>query len=190
MVADSEGSISYGLVLTAILVVFITIFTFTLLEYNTDLLIGEPNNVDDNSEDRNDSVNSITDNKTANIELISDGSVVDTVTAEKSTTRTERYVGLSNRETLQDGEGMIFIYNDSSNRTFAMRDMNFGLDIVFVSSNCSVNSIEHAEKPSLDETGEEKFNRYNGTGKYVIELPYNYTENRISEGDSISFTDC
>lgn len=124
------------------------------------------------------------------IELVSEGMIVDTINAETARTRTELYTGLSNRETLNDGKGMIFIYDRSSDRTFVMRDMDFGLDIVFIGSNCSVNSIEHAEKPKPRETGTEVVNQYNGTGKYVLELPYKYTDDRISKGDSVSFDGC
>lgn len=188
-VPDLESEISYKqlTVVIAVLIVVIIISAVIISDYNNiDPLMGEADNIDS----ENDNLDNIMDEETAEIELVSNGRVVDTVTAEKSTTITEIYTGLSNAETLRDGEGMIFIYDDLSDRTFVMRDMDFGLDIVFISSDCSVNSIEHAEKPRPGETGEEAFNQYNGTAKYVLELPYKYTENRISEGDSISFAGC
>lgn len=178
-------------VVIVVLVVVMIISTVILSDYNNiDPLIGGADDIDDNSENENNSLGNRMDMETAEVKLISNGKVVDTVTAEKSTTITEIYTGLSNKETLESGEGMIFIYDNTSDRTFVMREMDFGLDIVFIGDDCSVNSIKHAEKPKPGETGEEVFNQYNGTARYVLELPYNYTENRISEEDSISFNDC
>lgn len=178
-------------VVIVVLAVVMIISTVILSDYNNiDPLIGGADDIDGNSENENNSLGNRMDMETAEVKLISNGKVVDTITAEKSTTITEIYTGLSNKETLESGEGMIFIYDNTSDRTFVMREMDFGLDIVFIGGDCSVNSIKHAEKPKPSETGEEVFNQYNGTARYVLELPYNYTENRISEEDSISFNDC
>lgn len=44
----------------------------------------------------------------------------------------EQYQGLSDRETLCDNCGMIFLYPDPRPLTFVMRRMNFPLDIVWI----------------------------------------------------------
>lgn len=124
------------------------------------------------------------------VDLLSDGDVVDTISARTATTSIERYTGLSNTESLDKGQGMIFIYGEQYDRTFVMRDMDFGLDIIFIDSNCSVNSIKHAEEPTSGQSGTEPIHQYNGSARYVLELPYKYTEGKLSEGDSVDFYKC
>lgn len=124
------------------------------------------------------------------VNLLSDGEVVDTINARTATTPMERYTGLSNTGSLSDGYGMIFIFDKQDDRTFVMRDMDFGLDIIFIDSNCSVNSIRHAREPISGQSGTEPVHQYNASSKYVLEVPYKYTENKISEGDSVDFYKC
>jgi hypothetical protein len=63
-----------------------------------------------------------------------------------------------------------------------MRRMAFPLDIVFVDANGTITRIHHAPTESDDED----LTRYRGTGKYVLEVPMNYTTERgIEEGDTV-----
>ncbi|MFH1030403.1 MAG: DUF192 domain-containing protein [bacterium] len=43
-----------------------------------------------------------------------------------------RYKGLSNRDNLCEDCGMLFAFNEKDTRTFVMRDMKFGLDIIWI----------------------------------------------------------
>lgn len=130
------------------------------------------------------------DDKRVDVHLLSDGRVVDTISARTATTPTELYTGLSDTETLGNGQGMIFIYDEQSKKEIVMRDMDFGLDIIFIDSNCSVNTIKHAEKPISGQSGTEPMHQYNASAQYVLELPYKYTEGEISRGDSVDFYEC
>lgn len=97
----------------------------------------------------------------------------------------ERYEGLSNTAPLDDGEGMLFVHDEESSYAYVMREMNYPLDIVFVGANGTVTTIHHAELPS-EGTGGGDLTRYRGRGKYVIELPYGYTnETGITAGDRV-----
>lgn len=108
------------------------------------------------------------------------------VSAEISSTYEERRTGLSNRESLSDGEGMLFVYQNQGNRTFTMRNMSFGLDIVFVGSDCRITGIKSAEKPQTGKLENEDDYLYTGVGKYVVEVPYNYTKRAgIEESDRV-----
>jgi uncharacterized membrane protein (UPF0127 family) len=49
-----------------------------------------------------------------------------------TTTATEQYQGLSDRERICDSCGMLFTFDDARERTFVMRRMLFALDIVWV----------------------------------------------------------
>lgn len=108
------------------------------------------------------------------------------IEVELATTSSERYQGLSDRDNLEE-EGMAFLYNEEDERTFVMRDMDFGIDIIFVDENCEITDIYNAEKPTENETGVDEYtNRYTGFGIYVIEVPFEYTkDNNISESDEI-----
>jgi len=54
------------------------------------------------------------------------------IQAEVADTSSERYQGLSGRESLCDNCGMWFVFPDAQKRTFVMRDMNFSLDILWI----------------------------------------------------------
>lgn len=81
----------------------------------------------------------------------------------------ERYLGLSNHDSLADDEGMLFVYDQAANHTFVMRGMDFGIDIVYVDSEGCVTSVNPAPKPGPNEDGSEQ--EYPGYGQYVIEVP-------------------
>ncbi len=55
-----------------------------------------------------------------------------TWTVELATTADARYEGLSNREQLPPGRGMLFIYPDANVREFCMRQCLIPLDIAFI----------------------------------------------------------
>ena len=47
-------------------------------------------------------------------------------------TKTEQEKGLSGRENLSSGTGMLFVYSQPSYRSFWMKEMNFYLDFVWI----------------------------------------------------------
>lgn len=99
-----------------------------------------------------------------------------------SDTYAERYTGLSDTEELGPNEGMLFIHPSEGNHTYVMRDMAFPIDIVFVDANGTITTIHHAELPA---EGEE-LRGYSGRGKYVVELPYGFTNHtNIDVGDTV-----
>lgn len=54
--------------------------------------------------------------------------------AKLAKTAQEHYQGLSHRQMLGENEGLLFVFRDSSQKSFVMRDMNFPLDIIFISN--------------------------------------------------------
>jgi uncharacterized membrane protein (UPF0127 family) len=50
-----------------------------------------------------------------------------------------QYRGLSGRNKIAADEGMLFLFADTSDRTFVMRKMNFPLDIVFIRDHRIIN---------------------------------------------------
>ena len=53
-------------------------------------------------------------------------------------TPAERNQGLSGREELPEGTGMLFVFEGDQHLSFWMRDMNFPLDMVWIDSACTV----------------------------------------------------
>ncbi|KAB1197261.1 MULTISPECIES: DUF192 domain-containing protein [Haloferax] len=113
------------------------------------------------------------------------GETLATVDARVADTYAKRYTGLSDTESLAKDEGMWFVHDSPGSYAYVMRDMDFPLDIVFVAENGTITTIHHAELDP-EGTSESDLTRYRGTGKYVLELPYGYTnETDIEVGDQV-----
>jgi hypothetical protein len=113
-----------------------------------------------------------------------DGERLGSVEARVADDRVERYAGLSHTDSLGDDEGMWFVHGGVDERTYVMRGMSFGIDIVFVAPNGTVTTVHHAEAPGEGVNGESL--RYEGTGRYVLELPYEWTtRNGLGVGDCV-----
>ena len=57
---------------------------------------------------------------------------------ELAVTPEERSQGLSGREVLPEGSGMLFVFEGDQHLSFWMREMNFPLDMVWIDSSCHV----------------------------------------------------
>jgi uncharacterized membrane protein (UPF0127 family) len=97
-----------------------------------------------------------------------------------------RFTGLSETDDLPDDRGMLFVYDAPVDPTYVMRNMSFGIDIVFIGSNGTITGVHHAPAPGPDEDGNEQ--RYPGTGQYVLEVNYEWTAERgVEVGDRVAF---
>ncbi|MFB6294027.1 MAG: DUF192 domain-containing protein [Halonotius sp.] len=106
-----------------------------------------------------------------------DATALATVEVRIADTFEKRYTGLSNTTSLGPNEGMLFVH-DRNAPGYVMRDMAFPIDIVFVDSDGEITTIHHA---AVDAE-----RTFRGPGRYVLELPYNYTvENGIAVGDRV-----
>jgi uncharacterized membrane protein (UPF0127 family) len=107
------------------------------------------------------------------------------VDVEVAATRIERYRGLSGHETLPEGEGMLFVHGHEREYTYVMREMDFGIDIVFVDADGRVTAVHNASAPDPGEDGTDQ--RYTGLGRFVLEVPRGYAaEHGIEAGDSVT----
>jgi uncharacterized membrane protein (UPF0127 family) len=117
------------------------------------------------------------DRATVNIVDGETGTTLATVEVRIADTFPKRYTGLSNTSSLGPNEGMLFVH-EGETPGYVMRDMAFPIDIVFIDSDGEITTIHHAAVDA-DQT-------FRGPGRYVLELPYNYTvENRITVGDRV-----
>ena len=95
-----------------------------------------------------------------------DGTELATVDARIADTRDKRRIGLSRTDSLANGTGMLFVHGSADSRSYHMRNMTIGLDIVFVDSDGTITEIHDAPVPAVGGTGP-----YRGTGQYVLEVP-------------------
>lgn len=110
------------------------------------------------------------------------------VRAAVADTYSKKYTGLSKTESLPADRGMWFPYDAPGNHTYVMRDMSFGIDIVYVDSEGTITTIHHAPEPGPGEDGEDQ--RYPGYGQYVLEVNYNWTvRHDVEEGDRVVVSD-
>ena len=123
------------------------------------------------------------DYETAQLRVTSPaGDPLGSVTAAIADTADLRYLGLSDTADLPEDRGMLFVYDAVDDRTFVMREMDFGIDIVYADGDGVITEIHHARAPEPDEDGEEQ--RYPGRGQYVLEVAYEWTTDRgVSVGD-------
>lgn len=63
-------------------------------------------------------------------------------------TEAERELGLGNRTSLPDNQGMLFVFPQVQPECFWMKDMHFSLDMVWVDANKKVVYIKHDVSPS------------------------------------------
>ena len=90
--------------------------------------------------------------------------------------------GLSVRESLRANEGMLFIFPQSGNYSFWMKDMNFPIDIIWLDEYKRIIYIKKDARPELfpESYGPESESRY------VLEVMSGFTEkNNLKMGDRV-----
>ena len=106
-----------------------------------------------------------------------------TVDVRIADTGTKRYVGLSETDELEPDEGMLFVHDEVGTYAYVMRNMSFPLDIIFVDADGTITTIHHA---SLPPPGDETLRRYEGRGKYVLEVNRGWTNRTgVAVGDRV-----
>ena len=66
---------------------------------------------------------------------------------ELAETPEKRTQGLSGRDSLAPGAGMLFIHDDEKRYTFWMKDMRFPLDMLWIDADCTVAGISARVPP-------------------------------------------
>jgi hypothetical protein len=115
-----------------------------------------------------------------------DGTELGSVTTAIADTGALRVTGLSDTDSLPEDRGMLFVFDSVGDQTFVMREMDFGLDIVYADAEGVITRIHHAPEPGPGEDGEEQ--HYPGRGQYVLEVNYEWTTERgVEAGDVLDF---
>jgi uncharacterized membrane protein (UPF0127 family) len=141
----------------------------------------------DDGDDGNDGSEVHEDYETTEVRVETPGGEhLGTVTAAIADTLDLRYTGLSETDTLPEDRGMLFVYSRVGDWRYVMRDMDFGLDIVYVDADGTITKIHHAPAPGPNEDGSSQ--SYPGRGQYVLEVNYGWTTERgVTEGDVLAF---
>jgi uncharacterized protein len=68
-----------------------------------------------------------------------------TFAVEIAKTDEERQLGLSDRKSLDQGKGMLFLFDQPGNYSFWMKNMQFPLDLIFIKDNTVVSVSQNAQ---------------------------------------------
>jgi uncharacterized membrane protein (UPF0127 family) len=102
----------------------------------------------------------------------------------------ERKQGLSGREYLEENHGMLFVFNEKSQKAFWMKDMNFAIDIIWIEDNKIV-QIDKNVKPPEPNTPNNELKLYSSklAINYVLEVKAGLSdEYNFKIGDTIDFS--
>ncbi len=94
------------------------------------------------------------------------------VTVSVADTEEARSWGLQGLDGLAEGTGMLFVYDDAADRTFAMKDVSFPIDVLFIGEDGCVSGIVPLDP------GSETLAFSPGPSRYVVELPRGWAEAR------------
>ena len=99
--------------------------------------------------------------------------------------------GLSGRNELKKGEGMLFVFEQPARHYFWMKEMNFPIDIIWLSEGLKVIYVKKDARPesylSAGEVGLETYGP-DAEVKYVLEVAAGFSEeNNLQIGDKVQF---
>jgi uncharacterized protein len=96
----------------------------------------------------------------------------------------ERTQGLSGRPRLADNEGMLFVFDEADRYGFWMKDMNFPIDIIWLSEEGFVVDVDEAASPESYPT----VFKPDVPARFVLEVHAGFArEHSIRQGSKISF---
>ncbi len=114
--------------------------------------------------------------------VVESGGLTHPVVVELAADPASRERGLMFRKHLEDGHGMLFVFDEEAEQSFWMKNTLIPLDMVFISGQGRVVTvIARAEPLSLSP-------RVGGPCRYVLEVPGGWAEARgVGPGDRVRF---
>ena len=98
-------------------------------------------------------------------------------------TEFEIQTGLMYRNSMQNNQGMLFVFNDEQERSFYMKNTKIPLDLIYVDSDLKIVSFQKNAQP-FKETSLPS----NAPAKYVLEINAGLSDNwQLNVGDSLSY---
>lgn len=105
------------------------------------------------------------------------------VSVEVADTDAARTQGLSDRTSLTDGSGMLFVFTPPQEPGFWMKDMNFALDMIWIGTDNTIVKIDKDVAPSTYPS----IFYPPSTVNYVIELPAGFSDaHSLAVGENFS----
>lgn len=103
----------------------------------------------------------------------------------------EQRLGLMNRETLAQDAGMLFTYPEPKIPSFWMKNMKIPLDIIFMSSDKTINHIEKNVPPcKAREDGRCEMYGSPKPSQYILEVNSGYADQKgFKVGDQVEFSE-
>lgn len=109
--------------------------------------------------------------------------VIKAVDMEVSDSESERNQGLMYRQSMKDGESMLFIFDKEEPQAFWMKNTYVSLDIIYINAAFEIVSIGKNTQPLSQNSV-----RSEGPAMYVVEVPGGFTDAYgIMKGDKITF---
>lgn len=105
------------------------------------------------------------------------------IDVELSQDDTDRQLGLMYRDKMAENQGMLFVFEDETIRSFWMKNTVLSLDMLFVDAKNEIVTIHKSTTPYSEES-------YSSTkpAKYVVEVNGGFTDkHKIAVGDRISW---
>lgn len=109
--------------------------------------------------------------------------------ADVAVTELQKQKGLSIKESLEENEAMLFVFQIPYKQSFWMKDMKFPIDIIWVDENDKIVHIESSLQPCSTWTLFCTSYHPPHEALYVLETVSGFTNNHdIKEGDEVYFT--
>lgn len=104
-----------------------------------------------------------------------------TVDVRIADTPAKRQIGLSRTDRLENDTGMLFVHDESGAKSYVMRNMSIGIDIIFVGADGRITEIYSARPPPNDDVP------YTGRGLYVLEVSRGWADTAgVEVGDTVT----
>jgi hypothetical protein len=104
---------------------------------------------------------------------------------ELADTEYDRQLGLMKRKSMEENQGMLFIFPDEELKSFWMRNTFISLDIIFVNTKKEIVTIHKNTRTLSDQSYPSA-----APAIYVVEVVAGFTDKyKIKEGDKISWMD-
>lgn len=98
-----------------------------------------------------------------------------------------RQVGLSNRESLGEDKGMLFVFPDKGRYSFWMKDTQIPLDIIYISDNKIVHIVKNAP-PQKGKSGQLPIYTPPTEANHVLEINGGLSDRYgFNNGDAVTF---
>ncbi len=127
----------------------------------------------------------ITFKKEGELKITKTDSTTVTIDIEIANTEFETQTGLMYRDVMAKNQGMLFIFDDETERFFYMKNTKIPLDIIYINANKTIVSFQKNAKP-MDETSLPS----NLPAKYVLEVNAGLVDTwGISVGNTINYNE-